>query len=153
APLLSTTAELTTHTLSLLTARLSVYDSSGRLLGTQVASDPTKGDLAIRLPVSLLPKTYYVKVESGSQDVFGIGSYDLDLRADVVSFSADTLRHTTALAWDLGHDLTNNTLDGALGLGQLFTRTDSRFDYTQEASISYKGDVDTYSLRSPTPPA
>jgi Matrixin len=153
APLVTTTVRLTTHNVSLLEAKLTILDSSGRVVSSAVATDPTNGDLAISLPVSLLPKTYYIKVESGSSDVFGIGSYNLDARANLVSFSVDVLQHTLALAYDAAHDLTNNTLDGALGLGQLFTKTDSRFDYTQEASVGYKGDVDYWALKSPTAPA
>jgi hypothetical protein len=145
----STTVRLLTHNTSLLTARLTVYDGAGLVVGSQVATDPASGDLAIHLPTSPLSKTYYVKVESGSNDVFGIGSYDVEARADQVTSSVDEMRRSQAVAEDLLHESSNNTIDGALGLGQLVTQTDQRFDYVYTARVSDPQDVDYFAFRSP----
>ena len=66
---------LRTAGLSLLQARLTVFDASGRVVADSAAASP--GD---DLTVSLIGdpnQTYYVRVESASGDAFGIGGYNL----------------------------------------------------------------------------
>ena len=68
--------KLETTGLSLLTAGLSVVDASGRVVGTATATDPTRGDLTINV-TSATSGPYYLRVESASADVFGVGRYRL----------------------------------------------------------------------------
>ncbi len=69
--------QLQTSGLSVLTARLSVYDKSGNPIAAATAADPLHGDLLIHLDKVNPNDTFYVKVEGTRQDVFGIGAYQL----------------------------------------------------------------------------
>ncbi len=67
---------LLTTGLSLLTARLTVVDASGREVGTAVATDPTSGDLRLTVNADAGGQ-YFLRVTSASSDVFGVGRYKL----------------------------------------------------------------------------
>src|SRR5262249_8177391 len=74
--------EFRTGGVSLLTANVSVYDSSGHLVASTQSTDPLNGNLVLNLN-SLSPlKTYYVQVRSSRSDVFGIGSYQMRVAND-----------------------------------------------------------------------
>src|SRR5262249_30193090 len=89
---------------SLLTGRVSVYDSLGNLVASGAANDPLNGNLTLTVtlpnalaptappittptmpgsplpggstsPTTGTPGTYYIRVEANSTGVFGIGSY------------------------------------------------------------------------------
>src|SRR5205085_7676040 len=60
---------------SMLLSAVKVYDGSGRLITSSTASDPTNGDLVVQIPNIRPLSTYYVSVNAGSQDMFGVGSY------------------------------------------------------------------------------
>src|SRR5262249_31147682 len=62
---------------SLLTARLSVYDSAGRPVRSTSATDPLHNDLTVRLEGANAGETYFVKVTGDTNDMFGIGAYHL----------------------------------------------------------------------------
>jgi len=62
---------------SLLTPRMTVMDSAGRILSTSVTTDPLNNDLVIPLDNVKPGDSYYVQVAGGRDDVFGIGSYEL----------------------------------------------------------------------------
>jgi hypothetical protein len=99
------------------------------------------------LPGSLLvTKTYYLKVESGTSDVFGIGSYQMQATNNLLPVPLlNSLLDTV--------DLVGNSLLTALHLTQVIPQTDARFDYAYKGSISSSSDVDYFSITSPTPPA
>ena len=142
------TVKLQTHDVSLLNARVTVYDANRRVVAQAVATDPANGDLAIRLPGSLLATTYYIKVESATTDVFGIGGYRL-----LVSPSGLLNPETVFNLLSSATNLLNNTLASALGLTQVVVQTDERFDYAYNSTIGSSSESDWYLLRSPTPPA
>jgi len=64
---------------SLLVPRLSVYDAAGHLVASALAPNPLNNNLSLHLDHLTPGDTYYVKVEGGTGDVFGIGRYDLDI--------------------------------------------------------------------------
>lgn len=141
--------QLKTTGISSLLARVTIYDAFKRVVGSAVATDPMQGDLSIRL-TGLLPNlTYYITVESGSQGVFGIGSYQLQVVPD--SLVGNVTNGVITLINVDNHS--NDSLASALGLTQLIVQTDARFDYAYKASISDSTDVDYYTVKSPTPPA
>jgi len=100
------------------------------------------GDLSVRLPGSLLfSKTYYIKVESGTSDLFGIGGYQIQ--------AVNSATGIPVVNWLLNTvDLVGNSLLTALHLTQTTSTTDSRFDYTYKSSISSSSDTDYYSFTS-----
>lgn len=150
------TVRLQTSGLSLLNAKLTLLDSSGKVAGTATA-DPQSGDLIIKVNQLQVLKTYYLKVESDNTDVFGIGSYHLSITlSPVLSLLSSTVDSTVgAVAGLLNNDLhTNDSILTSSLLAPLGTnQTDSRFDFAYRASISDNSDVDFYKIKAPTPPA
>src|SRR5262249_56603059 len=69
--------------LSVLEARLSVYDAGGHLVGSATAAAPG-ADLTVHLDATKAA-TYFVKVEKAADDVFAVGSYRLEVTPDEVS--------------------------------------------------------------------
>src|SRR5262249_56182942 len=67
--------QLRTASVSLLTPRVTIFDSSGHQVAAAASADPTSGGLTIRLENLRPLSTYYVQVSGASSDVFGIGSY------------------------------------------------------------------------------
>ncbi|MCI0682903.1 MAG: matrixin family metalloprotease [Gemmataceae bacterium] len=152
------TVRVQTQGLSLLTPRVTVYNSAKKVIKTVASTTPNGGNIEIRLPSIGLFQTYYVKVEGARSDVFGIGGYNL---------TVDSLPGVTGLVQGAGGavggllslinvDLHTNdsfltgTLLGGL-LGQ--TTTSSRFDHAYKASIHDSWDVDYYKITAPTAPA
>lgn len=121
---------------SLLVPKASLYDSWGRLVAQTIGSSPGNADLTFDLS-GLKPSTYFLRVEPGSQDVFGIGGYKLVLDPanpkDVTSIDPDRYvrdRFTSAINLLASVD------------------TDARFAYTARAELSYAGDTDLYKVKS-----
>jgi hypothetical protein len=152
------TVNLQTAGLSLLISKITLLDSSGKVVSSAAAVDPQNGNLVIKVGQLQVLKTYYLKVERNSNDVFGIGAYHLNitlspLLSSLTSALTGTITNTTATL--LNNDLhTNDTFLTASLLSTLGTnQTDSRFDFAYRASISDNWDVDYYKITAPTPPA
>ncbi|GIW81219.1 MAG: hypothetical protein KatS3mg105_3026 [Gemmatales bacterium] len=129
---------------SLLSARLSVFDGDGRLIGTAESSGPLDGDLEVQFTrTAASVRDYYVKVEKARDDVFGIGAYELQ-----VSTQAAPSKPTTPSAPGRTDD--NDTLQSAVNLLAKTARTDLRFDYFTEGVLEDAGDVDYYRFKSPS---
>jgi hypothetical protein len=137
------TFTLHTSGISLLVPRLSVYDANGNLISSVVSTDPLSGDLSIRLDKITVGANYFVKVESGSSDVFGIGGYRLEIHPDNVLAPAPG----SALVNTDGH--TNDVIGKATDLRQSIYQADARFDYTIQASLEDATDVDFYRVHAP----
>ncbi len=158
APLNVASLNIRLHTegISLLTARVTVYNSSGRVVGSAVAADPLDNELSVRVSSVLPLGTYYVKVEGNGNDVFRIGSYQLEVESvPLVGGLTGAVAAATDAALEL---LANNDLhlnDSFLtasllsGVTGLTTQTTSRFEYAYRGSISDRWDVDYYRLAAP----
>src|SRR6266545_4715268 len=153
----SFTVRLQTKGVSLLVPSVTVYDSSQRVVGSAVSTDPLGGDLLVNVPQYNPLGTYYVKVQAATTDVFGVGGYGLQVRAiplvsgllGAVNTTVNTV--STVLA---NNDLhTNDTILTASLLPPLFSQTNSRFTAAFRGSISDGWDVDFYKVQAPTPPA
>jgi hypothetical protein len=79
----SLTADLRAAGVSLLTARVTVYDAQLNPVGTAVATDPLANNLSIPVANYQPSATYYVRVEGAGSDVFSVGAYTLRLSYDV----------------------------------------------------------------------
>jgi hypothetical protein len=152
---------LQTSGLSLLTSRLSVFDSAGRPVAATKAIDPLSGDLTLRLDGVKVLSTYYVAVEGADDTVFGIGSYGLKVSylplahslvgglTQAVGGALDTLTQTLA-----NNDLhTNDSIGSAIMVQQSLAATTSPLDYAFRASISDRTDKDFYRVTAPSDPA
>jgi hypothetical protein len=142
---------LQTSGLSLLTAKVTVYDSSQRVVGSAAATDPTNGDLVVTVPSALPLSTYYVKVQGNSPDVFGIGSYRLSVASlPLVNTLTSTVNGLVGTVNNVLQNVDLHTNDSMLTATLLppLTQTSSRFSYAYKASIGDKTDVDFYRVRA-----
>jgi hypothetical protein len=132
---------LRTAGISLLTPRLTLYDDEFQEVGSAVATDPLTGELVLD---NADPDGHrmYIRVVGATDDVFGIGGYELH-----VSASTDDVEEDDDYLNDDGGS--DDDFQTANLLPQQYVRTDSRFDYAYKASISAVGDVDFYRVRAP----
>jgi hypothetical protein len=147
------TVNLKTSGLSLLAPKLTVYDKYGRVIASKVSADPFSGDLSIRVPKPGLLQTYYIQVERGTADVFGVGSYELEVESvpqlgGLLGILGPTVQTLTSL---LNIDLhTNDSFLTAGLLSPLLGQpSSSAFDYAYKASLHDKYDVDFYQIQAP----
>ena len=95
----STTATVTLQAkgLSLLPARVSVYDAAGTLVATGAATDVFDNDVSLQLSGLTANASYFVKVEGATSDVFGVGAYRLtaDVGTDKTPGPSRSLRRPT----------------------------------------------------------
>jgi hypothetical protein len=66
-------------TISLLNPKVSVYNSSGTLLGTASAST-YQGTATVKLTGLVAGQTYYLQAAGATTDVFGMGAYKLNIQ-------------------------------------------------------------------------
>lgn len=138
------TVRLKAEGLSLLTAKVTVLDSYGRVVTSSAATDPLNNDITLSFRPGLFGGNYTIKVEGARNDVFDIGSYKLAV--DFLSVGGLLSPITTTLTGVLdGH--TDDTLASALGL-QAPTTSDARFDAIYRGVIEDNSDMDTYKIRT-----
>src|SRR5262245_27566810 len=77
------TVRLQTSGLSLLAAQVTVYDGTGRAVGSASSVDPLNGDLTVFLGDVKGGMTYTVQVRSARGDAFGVGAYRLQVDVGV----------------------------------------------------------------------
>lgn len=144
AMLSAVTVRLKTEGLSLLTAKVTVYDSAGRVVASAVSTDPLSNDLVLSFRPGLFGGNYTIKVEGARGDVFDIGAYKLAV--DFLSIGGLLSPLTTTLTGVLDGN-TDDILANALGL-KSNTSSDARFDAIYRGVIENTRDVDTYKIRS-----
>lgn len=144
AMLSNVTVRLKTEGLSLLTAKVTIYDSAGRVVATTASTDPLNNDLLVTFRPGLFGGNYTIKVEGARNDVFDVGAYKLGV--DFLSLGGLLSPLTTTLTGVLdGH--TDDVLANALGL-RSNSGSDARFDATYRGVIEDARDVDTYRVRT-----
>lgn len=137
--------------ISLLTPSLTIYDSLGNIVATASTTDPLTGQLVLQLDNLSAGEVYYAKVESGSQDVFGIGGYRLRLWDGPASTMPAPVNNNDLSGGTLVEDNhKDDTLDKAANLNKKRYSTDPQFDYRLRGVISDSTDVYWYKLSSPT---
>lgn len=147
APLLAGTATVTLQAagLSLLTAKVTVYNATGTAIAAAAAVNPRTNDVTLRFPTGLLGGTYYAKVEGAARDAFATGEYRLTVSASTV-----VVPLLTGLLAPVADGNTNDTLGAATDLsGQAAGRTDERFDAIYRGTIENARDVDVYRVTAP----
>jgi hypothetical protein len=138
-----------TSGISSLMAGFTLLNALGKQIATNVATDPTNGDLTLTASSILPIGTYYVKVEKAANNVFGVGEYRL-----AVGNGADQATHDPIIAGLIKADHhTNDSLTTATPLGVQLPSSDLRWDFTLRARVSDGSDVDYYSVQTlPTTP-
>jgi hypothetical protein len=143
------TIRLQTSSLSLLMPRLSVFDARLNPLGLTVASDHSGSDLVLQLNGATPGTVYYVNVEGGTSDVFGIGAYQLSIGG--LNGSSAGNGGSAAAFWQgvVNDNNLNTTMATATPLTQRYYQADPRFDYTYAANLSDGSDIDFYRVKTP----
>jgi hypothetical protein len=140
------TVNLFTSDLSLLQARLTVFDDEGHIVATTVASDPLQGNLTLHINNAVAHDRYFIKVEAAQSNVFGIGAY----RLQVVPDNPDAQNRLNQVLQSFQQQLhTNDTLDTATHLKRAAQSTPDHKDFYTEGTLSSSSDVDYYRLRAP----
>ncbi|VTR95745.1 peptidase m10a and m12b matrixin and adamalysin : Matrixin OS=Singulisphaera acidiphila (strain ATCC BAA-1392 / DSM 18658 / VKM B-2454 / MOB10) GN=Sinac_4791 PE=4 SV=1: Peptidase_M10 [Gemmata massiliana] len=140
----SVTVRLKTAGLSLLTARVTVFDAAGNVVASGASTDPMNNDLLLTFRPGLFGGNYTIKVEGARNDVFDIGGYKLAV--DFLSITGLLSPITTVLTGVLdGH--TDDVLATALNL-QTNKSNDARFDAIYRGVLEDSYDVDNYRVRT-----
>ncbi len=144
------TLQLQTSGVSLLDAKVSVYDWKGRLLQSVSASDALHGDLSIRIDGINGREQYFIKVESGSPDAFGVGAYRLRIVPD--SSRALAPFNVVNLLSQLLPPPNNHSQASATTLQSGIATTNERFDFRTMGQLSSAGQTDFYRFQAPQSP-
>ncbi|HMF17532.1 MAG TPA: putative Ig domain-containing protein [Gemmataceae bacterium] len=131
---------LNTGGISLLMPRVSVFDAFGHVLVSSVAADPLAGGFVIHLHNVRPLTTYYVEVQSGQQNAFGIGAYQLTIQhiASPVlgALTATVTRGANGTTNFLPGDRTdNNNFATALPLSPRFVGADGGPTYAYRSRL------------------
>ncbi len=142
----SITVRLGTVGKSLLNAKVSVYDENDNFIATATSAGPqSMQDLVLTVNGLTKGKFYTVKVEKASNDVFGIGKYDLRVGYNFdpgnTPASAVVVNYTS----DAG---TNETLASASTLSAVGGSANKM--YVRAGRIESAADVDFYRFNSPS---
>lgn len=88
------TFRLQTAGVSLLAARLLVFDEMGSLLGQAETTSTLGGTASVTVPSSALSESSFLRIESADDDVFGIGRYGIAVTFDELDVVAPELVDT-----------------------------------------------------------
>jgi hypothetical protein len=154
--LLSFEVALGTSGVSPLQAKVSVYNAFGQLVASQASTDPLSGNLTVPVSSLLGLGTYYVKVQSNSSSVFGVGGYLL--RVSSTPLLTDLLGTVNAVwqsVWGTATDSVqvNHGFGTATTLTQSLNKTGSDFTYSYKGNIQNGTVADYYRVQAPTQPA
>jgi hypothetical protein len=139
----SATVSLQVQGSSLLEARVSVYSQTGQLVATGAATDPFNNNVTLHLS-GLKGGGYYVKVESATSDVFGVGAYHLAVQTAALNVPPPP----KAPSITDGH--TNDVLGKATDLTNLQNQNlDARFNVVYRGAIEDATDTDFYKIQAP----
>ena len=145
---------LNTGGISLLMPRVSVFDAFGHVLVSTVAADPLAGGFVIHLHNVRALTTYYVEVQSGQQNAFGIGAYQLTIQhlAAPVSgaLTANVTRGANGTTNFLPGDRTDNdSFTTALQLNPKFVGADGGSTYVYRGHLDDSTPAAFFALQAP----
>jgi hypothetical protein len=137
---------------SLLTPRVTVYNSSGQVVGSSVSTDPTGGDLTIQVNNVAPLSTYYVTVQGATGDVFDVGSYHLNVQSlPVVNNLLNGLTSTTTSTVSSTTSAlpTNCTFTTAQGGLPLLSGPTGQVSYSFRGTIALAGQGGYFLVHAP----
>lgn len=149
----SATIHLRTAGLSLLEPRINVYEVAGPksqpvLIQSASSTELLGSDLTLHLDQLKAKSTYFIEVESATADVFGIGSYRLEVDSDTTTGNGNN-GSVGANGPQNGGNPGNDIFATATNLQPKIFRVDDRFNYLVSASLSDAADVDVYRIHTP----
>jgi len=132
-----------TEGISLLTAKVTVRDSTGKVIASATATDPANSDLSLFVSGAKGGATYDVQVEKAVNNVFGTGAYRLAVGKEAAEAVAP------AFSGYVNNDNhKNDTASAATKLGDAKPGADQRWDFTYRGSISDDKDSDWYEVKT-----
>ncbi len=131
---------LQTQGVSLLEGQITIF-KNGVPISTMSPSDINQ-NIKLTIPNIDANSVYTVEVQSGSSDVFGIGSYQLVVKP---STNADPTADGSIPVVDYH---SNDSFSHATSLYSQQVSTTSGYSYSYNGALSTYGDVDYYQLRS-----
>jgi hypothetical protein len=144
----ATNATVYLHTagLSLFTGRVTVFDAQGQQVADATSAGPLSNDLTVSVNNLQPNSTYYVRVEKGRDDVFGIGGYELKVG---FQFDPAITNTTSAITQVLGDDgFTNESFATATALTTTPGFAANTY-YQAYATASGATDQDYYLVHAP----
>jgi hypothetical protein len=136
------TVRLKAAGVSLLTGRITVYDSGGKVVGSAVSTDPLNNNLAVTISDLDESATYRVKVEGAGTDVFSVGAYVLKL--EYTDYTPAAGADVTAKYYSNVEVGSNDSQSAARTLSPVRTVKANTFSLT--GSISSGTDADWYKI-------
>lgn len=127
--------------LSLVTAKLEVLDAMGQVVGSAQADGPLQNDVTVYVSQLIAGATYYLRVSSARDDVFGVGAYRL-----AVDTTATQSNQTDSSALVDGETGGNDTIANAA----VVAPSGGPYGYSFRSSLSSSTDVDYFSVHSPS---
>ncbi len=141
------TADLHANGLSLLTARVTVFNAAGKSVATAQAVSPLNNDVVVNLPSTTPGATYYVQVAAKDNSVFDIGAYRLAVGAPTL---APALANPpTPLAQLVPATPKGLGFSAAAPLKAVVPGTDARWQYVVDNSLNSLGETDDYAITAP----
>ena len=138
------TVRLETVGKSLLAAKVSVFDGSGALVGTASSVGPlATQDLTLTVTGVAADTDYVVRVEKVTDDVFGVGRYDLSVGYNFAPTATAAADGPTFVS-DGG---TNDTTATATVVAAVAGSASGR--YTAHGRVEAAGDADVYQVTAP----
>jgi len=113
--LTSLQVQLATSGYSLLTGKVSVYDANQNLLASSTTTDPLNGNLTVQVNGVRPDQSYYIVVDRGMHNEFGIGGYRLNVQWQTLLATIPNVVNTTLNGVLAATDL-DNTLTAATSL-------------------------------------
>jgi hypothetical protein len=139
-----TTIHLQAEGLSMLDATVSVFNSSGKLVASATATNPSSNDLTLDLNnLSMLSK-YYVEVSSPNGGAFDVGTYNLTITNNLDAVLGDVVGDVLGLLNGVGHTLATATdlVANTLGLG-------GQVNYNASSTLNTSLQTDYYAVKAP----
>ena len=141
----SLTVRLETVGKSLLAARVSVYDGAGVLVGTASSTGPlATQDLDLTITGVAADTDYLVRVEKVTDDVFGVGRYDLAVGYNFNPVGTGPAADGPTYVSDGGSD---EAIAGATVIPAVTGSANGKYIY--HGRIESAGDTDVYRVTAP----
>jgi hypothetical protein len=138
--------------ISLLTPRVTVYNSAGQVVGSAVSTDPLGGDLTIQINGVWPLSTYYVKVQGASGTAFDVGSYALQVQS--LPLLNGLLSSTTSSLGTVSQSVVellplNSTFLTASTANPLLAGPANQVDYSFRGTLLLSGQAGYFQVQAP----
>ena len=142
---------LQTNGVSLFQGKITVTDSSGKVVASAAATDPLTGQVTLTIVNPAKNGTYTIKVQGAASDVFGIGDYYISAQAARVDAAVLPTAPAPAPATTVTG---NSSLNSPAVLAANIAAADGRLtNYSAVSYLAASGETDYYQVTAPALPA